>query len=98
MRVPIGLLLSVFMLSACESDNEHFCAKYAYVYDQLNDPDLPSYGEMKQQLEKEIAERPGDHDQQKLMLFALEDHHIEIKPAHLEAKAFCLQSERWKYY
>ena len=98
MYFRIFLLTAFTALVGCETDNEHFCAKYEYVYNQLDDPELPTYGEMKEQLEKEIAERPNDHDQQKLMLFVLEDYHLEIKPAHLEPQAFCLQSERWKYY
>ena len=53
MATRILLLLLFIMLSACESDNEHFCSKYEYVYKQLNDPELPTYGEMKEQLEHE---------------------------------------------
>lgn len=92
------VFISISALMACESDNEHFCSRYEYVYDQLNDPELPSYNDMKQQLQKEIDERPGDNDQQKFMLFVLEDFNIEIKPQHLKPREFCMQSQRWKYY
>ena len=97
-RLKAIVIICVIFLSACESDNEHFCARYEYVYNQLNDPELPSYNEMKQQLQKEIDERAGDNDQQKFMLFVLEDFHIEIKPQHLTPQVFCLESQRWQYY
>jgi len=85
------------LVAACTTDNEHFCARYDYVYSQLNDPELPSYSEMKQQLQLEIEKDPAD-EQKKFMLFVLEDFYIEIKPAHLDAREFCLNSRRWSNY
>ena len=98
MGFKLSLITMFVIVSGCTSENEHFCARYQYVYDQLIDPDLPSYGEMKQQLQLEISQQPDDRDQQRFMLYVLEDFHIEIKPQHLTAREFCMDSKRWEHY
>jgi hypothetical protein len=92
------LFILLFLMASCTPENEHFCARYAYVFDQLSEPGLPSYNEMKQQLVKEIEEKPSVADKSGFMLFVLEDYHLEIKPDHLKAKQFCMESKRWLYF
>lgn len=93
-----GLLAFVLLLAGCESDNEHFCARYNYLYQQLLEDGNPSYGEMKQQLTATLNDPQKDKDQPRFMLFVLEDWYSEIKPAHETAKDFCLRLQRWQSY
>lgn len=91
----ISLLVSI--LSACGDANEHFCARYNYLYDQLaSESDLPSFAEMKQSLLAKIAK--DDNDQAKMMLFVLEDFHIALKPHGEEAYDTCMRLKRWHGY
>lgn len=93
------MVLVVFFLAACESDNEHFCARYQYVYNQLlEEPDLPSYNDMKQQLLSDLSKASQDDGKAKFMLFVLDDWHSEIKPEHEDSRSFCMRIKRWKYY
>ena len=92
------LLTAVFLVTACTSDNEHFCVRYEYVYLQLNDPELPSYNELKYDLETIIAKAKDDSDHEKLMLFVLNDFHYGIKPDHEDPKSFWMRKERWNSY
>lgn len=86
------------LLVGCESDNEHFCARYEYVYDQLLEDGVPSYGEIKQQLQTTLADPKKDHDQARFMLFVLEDWYSEIKPVDEPARSFCMRLQRWQAY
>jgi len=88
----------ISLLLSCQSDNEHFCARYQYVYEQLLEEDLPPYGEMKQQLLEKIARSKGDGQQSKFMLFVLEDWYSEFKPQGEDPRAFCLRIKRWQHY
>jgi hypothetical protein len=94
------LFLMFGLLSACGADdNDHFCARYSYLYTELEgDPNLPSYGEMKTQLLSELSQPDKDHDQAKFMLFVLEDFHSEIKTPGKDAKEFCMKIKRWESY
>ena len=92
------LLAASLLLVACESDNEHFCARYQYVYNQLLEDDLPSYGEMKSQLMENLANPKKDKEQARFMLFVLEDWYSEIKPEGEDSRAFCLRIQRWQGY
>ncbi len=92
------LLLMLFLLTACESDNEHFCARYQYVYNQLLEDDIPPYGEMKQQLMENLATPKKDKDQARFMLFVLEDWYSELKPGHEDSREFCMRIKRWEAY
>ena len=83
---------------ACSSENEHFCVRYEYVYTQLDDPSLPSYSELKQQLQMDILEKSKDNDHEKFMLFVLEDYRAEAKPHNISPKDYCLQAKRWTSY
>ena len=93
-----SLILYMAILVACESDNEHFCARYQYVYDQLLDEDIPTYGEMKQQLLLNLNDIKKDKQQAKFMLFVLEDWYSELKPEGESSNAFCMRIKRWQYY
>lgn len=97
MRVLV-ILIGVFFIVSCESDNEHFCSRYSYVYKQLHDPQLPSYSEMKAQLMAEIKQKKDDNDQPKFMLFVLEDFHNGINPGNEDPQQFCLRVQRWQQY
>jgi hypothetical protein len=92
----VGLLLICTL--ACTPENEHFCARYQYVYQQLLEDGLPSYGEMKQQLMAELNKPDKDKDQSRFMLFVLEDWHAELKPEQEPARDFCMRLQRWKAY
>lgn len=93
------LLLLVVGLSACESDNEHFCARYNYVYSQLlDDEQLPSYMEMRMQLEQNLRDPKKKKEQAQFMLFILEEWHMGIKPDGESPQAFCMRAERWAAY
>jgi len=94
----VALLVLLLLLLSCESDNEHFCARYQYVYGQLLEEDLPPYGEMKQQLLEKIAKSKAGDQQSSFMLFVLEDWYSEFKPSGEDAKAFCLRIKRWQHY
>jgi hypothetical protein len=95
-----GLLLLVLagLLVACESDNEHFCARYHYVYDQLLEEGMPAYGEMKQQLIENLGSPDKDHGQAKFMLFVLEDWYSGLRPEHEPSRQFCMRVKRWQAY
>lgn len=89
--------LSLLLISACADDNEHFCARYNYLYEQLStEQDLPTYGEMKQTLLAEIAK--DGNEQSKMMLFVLEDFHIALKPGGEDAYDTCMRLQRWQAY
>lgn len=93
----ISISLLIALLSACTDDNEHFCARYDYLYEQLvSEPDLPSYAEMKLSLQQEIAQK--SNDQSKIMLFVLEDFYIGLKPEGEEAFDTCMRLKRWQSY
>jgi hypothetical protein len=94
----ISLLVLATAMTACESDDEHFCARYQYVYNQLLEDELPTYGEMKQQLMANLIDPKKDKDQAKFMLFVLEDWHSEIKPEGELTQDFCMRVKRWQYY
>ena len=94
----VFLLLLPFLLLACESDNDHFCARYRYVYDQLLEEGVPGYGEMKGQLLENINNPKKDKEQAKFMLFVLEDWYSEIKAVDEPAQDFCLRVKRWQHY
>lgn len=93
--VSVGLC---FLLAGCESDNEHFCARYQYVYDQLLVDGLPSYADMRLRLKTDLSDPNKDKDQSRFMLFVLEDWYAEIKPGHESARDFCLRVSRWQAY
>ncbi|MFT5692758.1 MAG: hypothetical protein ACI92E_002094 [Oceanicoccus sp.] len=92
------MLMTLLMLLACKSENEHFCARYQYVYDQLLADDNPSYSEMRQQLQLNVEDQKKNNHQAKFMLFVLEDWNLEIKPEGEDSKDFCIRSKRWEQY
>lgn len=92
----VGLLLISTL--ACTPDNEHFCARYQYVYQQLQEDGLPSYSEMKQQLKADLNKPGKDKDQSRFMLFVLQDWYAEFKPEGESARDFCMRMQRWQAY
>jgi len=90
----------ILFVSACEVDeNEHFCARYSMLFDELEtEVDLPSYDEMKEQLTLTLINPDKDPDQAKFMLFVLDDFHFEIKPKAETARDFCMRINRWEAY
>ena len=92
------LLLLLPLLAACEANNDHFCARYRYVYNQLLEEGVPSYGEMRPQLIASLSDPKKDKEQAKFMLFVLEDWYSEIKPVDESAEDFCMRIKRWQHY
>lgn len=82
----------------CESDNEHFCARYQYLYDQLLADDVSDYSEMNSQLLDNMSNPDKDREQAKFMHFVLQDWRMEIKPEHEESRKFCMRMKRWQNY
>lgn len=91
-------MIIIFSLVSCADNNQHFCARYQYVYSQLDDPDLPSYETLKFQLIKKIAEDQAASDHEQFMLFVLEDYQLGIKSDDQNSKNYCLENKRWQYY
>lgn len=92
-----GLLMAL-VVAACTDENEHFCARYQYVYDQLLEPGNPSYGEMKQQLQENLSNPKKESQQARFMLFVLADWRSELVPAHESSGDFCQRIKRWQSY
>lgn len=92
------ILIPVLLLVACKSENEHFCARYQYAYDQLLEEGNPSYAEMRHQLQLNVEDPQKNNQQAKFMLFVLEDWNLEIKPEGEDSKSFCMRSKRWEQY
>lgn len=92
------ILALAFVLVGCESDNEHFCARYQYLYEQLLRDDVPSYTEMYEQLQANLADPKKKKDQAEFMLFVLEDWRSGIIPEGEAARDFCMRVQRWQAY
>lgn len=80
-------------LVGCESDNDHFCAKYSYYYTELTQPDILPLFEIKRQLTAELEKKPSDKT--RMMLFVLDEIDAEVKPASETAQAYCQRRARW---
>lgn len=94
-----GLLwATLLLLGGCESDNEHFCARYAYVYNQLQDESLPSYAEMRARLFQDLKNPDKKKEQVQFMLFILEEWNNGIKPEGEDPREFCMRTQRWSGY
>lgn len=89
-------LLFLTLMCSCSSENEHFCTRYQYLYTQLDNKDLLPYTELKSLLLKEIQKNDKPNKKSKMMLLALEDHHIEIIPEGVSSKEFCMSNKRWE--
>lgn len=92
MRILLLFLMSA-LLVACTPDNEHFCQKYSYFYDELSEPGILPYRDIKQQLEKDIKESNKDRD--RLMLMVLEDKNNDVFGYKESAAEYCLRAKRW---
>jgi uncharacterized lipoprotein NlpE involved in copper resistance len=98
MKALVTLLAVVLWLSGCASDNEHFCMRYEYLYEQLSDPDVPPYDEIRLQLLMDLNDPKKDHNHAKMMLFVLEEYQLGIKPEDEPAQAYCVRRQRWQAY
>lgn len=98
MLKPLSLVIIIISLVSCADENQHFCARYQYVYSQLDDPELPSYETLKFQLIKKIAEDKAGSDHEQFMLFVLEDYQLGIKNSNQSSKSYCLDNKRWLHY
>jgi len=97
MKKHIGLLISLMLLlQACESDNDHFCAKYSFYYSELTQPDILPRQAIRQQLEKELIQH--DSDKTKMMLFVLDELDADVKRNSESSQAYCLRRQRWHVY
>ncbi len=91
------LVAIVSLLVSCTSDNEHFCARYEYVYNQLLDPELPAISELRQRLEQDISQKKMVEKNQ-FMLFVLNEFELGIKPDYESAQEYCMRRKRWESY
>lgn len=83
------------ILLGCTPDNEHFCAKYSYYYDQLSQPDIMPLAVIRQQLEADIEKH--DRERDKLMLLVLDDKANHLVGISGEAPAqTCMRLKRWQ--
>lgn len=83
----------VLALVGCESDNDHFCAKYSYYYTELTQPNILPLFEIKRQLTAELEKKPSDKT--RMMLFVLDEIDAEVKPTSETAQAYCQRRARW---
>ncbi len=91
-------VLSALLLTACESENDHFCAKYSYYHKELTRPGNLPYRDIKAQLRATLADEDKDHDQTRIALFVLEDIENEVKGDDEPAIEFCKRRKRWERY
>jgi hypothetical protein len=89
-------LLSVVL--ACTSDNEHFCMRYEYVYEQLEDPNAPPLAEIWEQLEMDLKDPDKDHNHTKMMIFVVKEFETGLKPEDESSQDYCMRRERWQAY
>lgn len=94
-KAPV-ILLGLVLLG-CESENEHFCAKYQYFYRELTAPGILPLRDLREQLEKDFAKSP-DSDRTKMALFVLDDIEADIKPKAEEPREYCMRRQRWTRY
>lgn len=90
----VWLSLSTLLVVSCTPDNEHFCAKYSYYYDELSQPGILPLADIKQQLESAIKKSGSEKD--KLMLLVLEDKEKGLIRHNEAAIEYCMRAERWK--
>lgn len=91
----IWLVLIVFTLG-CESDNDHFCAKYSYYYTELSAPDLMPKADIRRQLEADLKKKPSDKT--RMMLFVLDEMQAHVKPDAEPAQNYCQRRQRWNAF
>lgn len=85
----------VLILVGCAQDNEHFCAKYSFFYDQLSEPDILPLPMIRQQLEGDIEQHGRERD--KLMLLVLDDKVNGLVGTGSESPTqSCMRLKRWQ--
>lgn len=92
----LAALIIVLILIGCESDNDHFCAKYSYYYTELTQPDILPLFEIRKQLTAELEKKPSDKT--RMMLFVLNEIEVEVKPDSETAQAYCQRRARWNAF
>lgn len=98
-RKQFLLAITILAMVGCESDNEHFCARYQYLFRQLLDQkDLPSYAEMRAQLLRDMKNPNKKTEQAQFMLFVLEDWNNGLLAEGQQPRELCMQLQRWTAY
>lgn len=92
----LAALIIVLILIGCESDNDHFCAKYSYYYTELTQPDILPLFEIRKQLTAELEKKPSDKT--RMMLFVLNEIEAEVKPDSETAQVYCQRRARWNAF
>lgn len=96
-KIGVALLVGI-ILAGCESENEHFCAKYSYFYKELTAPGILPIAELRSQLEKERAGQGSDRERANMALFVLDDIERALKPIKETPKDYCIRRKRWERY
>lgn len=96
--ISLGIFTGLLAIVACESENEHFCAKYSYYYRELTQPGLIPYKDIGEQLQAELVNPEKDSDRAKIRLFVLNDIVSDIKPKEESAQDFCMRRKLWERY
>lgn len=96
-KVTLAALMLLLGLTACESENEHFCSKYSFYHAEITAEDSMPLGDIKTLLEQKLAKRP-DSDPDKMALLVVKDIEREFIREGEEPRAYCLRRERWKGY
>ena len=97
-KLTVGYVITALLITACESENDHFCAKYSYYAKELTRPGNLPFRDIKAQLRSALEDEGKDHDQTRIALFVLEDIENDIKAADESAIAFCKRRKRWEHY
>lgn len=83
------------VLVGCAQDNEHFCAKYSFFYDQLSQQGNLPLEVIRQQLEADIEKHGRERD--KMMLLVLDDKENRLVGVRAESPAqTCMRLKRWQ--
>lgn len=89
---------SAILLAACESENEHFCAKYSFYYRELTQPGLLPYDDLEEQLRAELHHPGKDPDRARIGLFVLADIVNAAKPIGEDPREYCMRRQLWNRY
>lgn len=95
-RFAVVLCISLAAVAGCSSDNEHFCTRYQYLYQQLGDATLPPYAQLRAALHNEIQSEGGSDKRSEMMLLALDDYYYEVVPYGESPKEYCMRVKRWQ--
>lgn len=94
----VAFALIAVMMVACQSDNDHFCAKYSYYYRELTKPGIMPLTDIERQLMDELRSGDKDPDKTKMALFVLRDVADQMKPSGEEAQDYCQRLKLWQRF